>query len=72
MKNTKIFNVDNEIIKEQLYSFVKSYFAAFLTIVYFADANGIDIFTLDFLISSAKASTLVIMRNLYKLVTEKK
>lgn len=63
--------MDLEIVKEQIYSFIKSYLTALLTIAYFADANGIDIFTVGFIVSSAKASLLVVIRNVYKLVTEK-
>lgn len=71
LKEMKLLNLDKDIIMEQIYSFVKSYVTAFITIAYFADINGIDVYTLPFLISSAKASGLVVVRNLYKLLTEK-
>ena len=71
LRDKKIFNMNWEIVKEQVYSFVKSYVTAFVTIAYFADSNGIDIFTVSFAIGSAKASALVVIRNLYKLLTEK-
>lgn len=71
LRDKKIFNMNWEIVKEQVYSFVKSYVTAFVTIAYFADANGIDIFTLTFLAESSKASALVVIRNIYKLITEK-
>ena len=71
LRDSKLFNMDLEIVKEQVYSFAKSYVTAFVTIAYFADTNGIDVFTLAFLAGSAKASALVVIRNLYKLLTEK-
>lgn len=72
LENKKIMNFDVEVLKEQVYSFVKSFFFAFITIAYFADMNGIDIFTLSFLVGSLKASSLMVLRNIYKVVTEKK
>lgn len=71
LRDSKLFNMDMDVVKEQVYSFVKSYVTAFVTIAYFADTNGIDIFTLTFLAGSAKASALVVIRNFYKLLTEK-
>lgn len=55
----------------QLYSFAKTFVVAFLAIALFADQQGQDIFTVIFAVEAIKASALVIIRNLYKLLTEK-
>lgn len=55
----------------QIYSFVKTFVAAFLAIALYANQEGIDVFTLAFIIPAMKSSTIVVLRNVYKLVTEK-
>jgi hypothetical protein len=54
----------------QVYSFVKTFIVAFLAIAVFADSQNQDIFNTFFLIGALKASTLVVIRNIYKLLTE--
>ena len=54
-----------------VYSFVKTFVAAFIAIAYFADQQGQDIFNTVFLIGACKASVIVVIRNVYKLITEK-
>lgn len=55
---------------QHVYSFIKTYVTVFLGIALFADSQGVDIFTLAFLVSSAKASFLSVLRTAYKLATE--
>lgn len=55
---------------QQIYSFIKTYITLFIGIVVFADSQGIDVFTLAFLVSSTKASLLSFLRTVYKLATE--
>lgn len=59
-----------ELIKKHAYSFAKTYVAAFLAIAFFADGQGVDVFTVAFLIPAAKASLITSLRNVYKFVTE--
>lgn len=51
-------------------SFIKTYVAAFLAIVFFADQQGQDVFAMAFAIPAAKASLITALRNVYKFVTE--
>lgn len=59
-----------ELLKKHVPSFIKTYVAAFLAIVFFADSQGTDVFTLAFLIPAAKASLITSLRNVYKFFTE--
>lgn len=63
-------NTFKELLKKHVPSFLKTYIAAFLAIMFFADSQGIDVFTLAFLIPASKASLLTSLRNVYKFVTE--
>ena len=56
---------------QHIYSFLKTYATVFIGICLFADSNGTDIFTVAFLIASSKASFIAVLRNFYKLLTEK-
>lgn len=60
----------NELLKKHVPSFLKTYVAAFLAIMFFADNQGVDVFTIAFLIPAAKASLITSLRNVYKFVTE--
>lgn len=55
---------------QHIYSFIKTYITVFIGIIVFADAQGIDVFTTAFLVSSAKASMLSVLRTAYKIATE--
>lgn len=59
-----------EIFIKHAKSFIKTYVAAFLAIVFFADQQGQDVFTLAFALPAAKASLITALRNVYKFVTE--
>jgi hypothetical protein len=59
-----------ELLKKHVPSFLKTYVAAFLAIVFFADSTGVDVFTLAFLVPAAKASLITTLRTVYKLFTE--
>lgn len=54
-----------------VYSFFKTFIATFLAITFFADSQGQDVFTMLFIIEASKASTIVVARNIYKILTEK-
>lgn len=54
-----------------IYSFIKTYATVFIGICLFADQQGTDIFTVAFMLASAKASFIAVLRNFYKLLTEK-
>mgnify|MGYP006921324670 CR=1 FL=1 len=62
--------MSKEQIKTQVYSFLKTYITVFIGIALFADQQGVDIFSIAFLISASKASLLSVIRNIYKLLTE--
>ena len=55
----------------QIYSFVKTYSTVFLGIMLFASGEGKDVFEISFLIVTAKASSIAVFRNIYKILTEK-
>lgn len=59
-----------EMVKKHVPSFIKTYIAAFLAIVFFADQQGQDVFALAFIVPAAKASLITALRNVYKFVTE--
>ena len=60
-----------ELAAKHIPSFLKTYFVAFLAIVFYAnDVEGVDIFSTTFLIGAAKASLLTSLRNVYKFFTE--
>jgi len=67
----KIKEFFSTAIGMQIYSFLKTYCTVFLGILFFADSNGVDIFAAAFLISAAKASFISVLRNVYKILTEK-
>jgi len=54
-----------------IYSFAKTFVVAFLAIGLFADSQGQDIFELAFIVGALKASSIVVFRNIYKILTEK-
>jgi len=55
---------------QQIYSFLKTYITVLLAIIVFADQSGVDIFTSAFIVSAVKASTISVIRNVYKAITE--
>lgn len=59
-------------IGQQIYSFIKTYITVFIGIIIFAHENGVDIFNFGFILSSASASFISVLRNIYKLLTEQK
>lgn len=61
----------NTKTKRHIYSFAKTFVVAFLAIGLFADQQGQDIFELAFFIGALKASSIVVFRNIYKILTEK-
>ena len=63
--------MNKEKIKMHLYSFAKTYFTVLLGIIFFADNQGVDVFTWVFMLSAMKSSLIAVLRNVYKLLTEK-
>lgn len=58
---------------QQIYSFVKTYAIVFITLfLYGIDNEGKDMFDIIFIGEIAKYSLLSVIRNIYKLLTEKK
>jgi hypothetical protein len=62
--------MNKELLKQHLYSFLKTYITVFLAIVIYADQSGTDVFTLAFLFPALKSSLLAVIRTVYKLLTE--
>lgn len=60
----------HELVVKHLTSFAKTYIAAFLAIAFFADGQGVDVFTVAFIVPAAKASLITALRNVYKFFTE--
>lgn len=58
-------------LKTQIYSFLKTYLTVFLGIMLFASGEGKEVFEISFLIITAKASLIAVLRNIYKILTEK-
>lgn len=57
---------------EHVYSFLKTYFTAFLTVyLYGVEQQGKDPLDLAFIIIVAKFALISVLRNLYKYLTEK-
>lgn len=63
--------MNKETFNRHAYSFAKTFVTAFLAIAFFADQQGQDIFTVAFLATASKASLIAVMRNVYKLLSEK-
>lgn len=65
----------NPMTKQQLtthaYSFLKTYITVFLTLYLYGVENGKDMFDLFFIAEAAKFSLLSVIRNVYKMLTEK-
>lgn len=59
-------------LKIQLYSFAKTYITVFLGLYLYGVEGGKDMFDLIFIGEIAKFSLLSVIRNIYKLLTEKK
>lgn len=57
--------------KEQIYSFVKTYFTVFLALYLYGIENGKEMFDTIFILEIAKVSLLSVIRNIYKILTEK-
>lgn len=64
-------NMNREKVKAHLYSFAKTYVTVLLGIMYFSDRQGVDVFTLVFLVPAMKSSLIATLRNVYKILTEK-
>ena len=63
--------VNKEKIKMHAYSFAKTYFTVLLGIMFFADNQGVDVLTMAFMVPAMKSSFISVLRNIYKLLTEK-
>jgi len=56
----------------QIYSFVKTYVVAFLTLYFYGiDQQGKEPFDWSFISTCASFSLIVVLRNIWKLMTEK-
>lgn len=63
--------MNKETLLTHAYSFAKTFVTVFLGIYIFGLEQNQEVFTTAFLLSASKASLASVIRNIYKLITEK-